>query len=221
MCPITKSARMGALPHPSVFVAALYNLGTLLPLPAMPLSNLPFHGDSRFFTESIHKRLASPRRCHQFRIRRPDITSAPSLNALSNAARATRWSESSASQSATMTVVSIAVVIPRHVPQFTHPLQYRLLLFRCLDCRFPRTSRRDSLSVPLSRACPFRLPQIAIGLRPYPSRRRTSRGMVICPLLVTFACFFIAALHFLTLPHFPYFCPAAACPSLRPKRCGI
>src|SRR6266487_4115512 len=25
-----------------------------------------------------------------------------------------------------------------------------------------------------------------------PSRRRTSRGMVICPLLVTFACFFIA-----------------------------
>ena len=35
-----------------------------------------------------------------------------------------------------------------------------------------------------------------------PNKRRTSRGTVICPLLVMVACF---CMDFLTLPHFPYF----------------
>src|SRR5208337_3503832 len=38
-----------------------------------------------------------------------------------------------------------------------------------------------------------------------PRMRRTSRGTVICPLLVILACFCIAISWFLTLAHFPYF----------------
>src|ERR1035437_4239786 len=38
-----------------------------------------------------------------------------------------------------------------------------------------------------------------------PRMRRTSRGTVICPLLVILACFCIAISCFLTLSHFPYF----------------
>src|SRR6266700_695538 len=99
----------------------------------------------------------------------PDITSVPSLNALSNAARAARWRVSSASQSATRTFVSIAVVIPRHIPVVHASTSVPPSCpFRFLDCRFPCTSQRDSLSAPPSRAYPFHLPQIAIGLRPAP-----------------------------------------------------
>src|ERR1700687_1807327 len=67
-----------------------------------------------------------------------------------------------------ITFVSIAVIL-RHVPAVHASTSVSpSCLFRFLDCRSPCTSPRDSLSAPPSRACPFRLPQIAIGLRPVP-----------------------------------------------------
>lgn len=107
-----------------------------------------------------------------------------------------------------MTFVSIEAVVPRHIPVVHASTSAPPSCpFRFLNCRFPCTSQRDSPSARPSRAYPRHLlSNCNRSPARTPSRRRTSRGMVICPLLVTFACFFFARLHFLIEIQVPYFC---------------
>src|SRR5207244_7827395 len=90
----------------------------------------------------------------------PQITNAPPIWLSPSAFFAVRFCVSSLFHSATMTFVSIAVVIPRPIPAIPaatsvcpfSPFQSRV-------CRFPCTSQRHFLSAPPSPACLFHLPQ--------------------------------------------------------------